>query len=70
MGHEMLYAILICTDPRCAEEFEAWGEPGDFDSLLCDRCNSALEAVGFSEISRAAVTQPHRMPYVQQRRAA
>ena len=71
MGQEMLYAILICTDERCAEEFEAWGEPGDFDSLLCESCDGVLEAVGFCEISGATVTQlPRRMPYVQQRRAA
>ena len=27
----MLYAILICSDESCADEFEAWGEVEDFD---------------------------------------
>ena len=44
----MLYAILICTDEACAEEFEAWGEPDDFDQLVCDGCGCVLQAVAFS----------------------
>jgi hypothetical protein len=67
----VLYAILICTDEGCAEEFEAWGEPADFDSLLCEHCGCTLQALAFSEVWRNTVTTlPHRTPHVQQRRAA
>jgi len=67
----MLYAILICTDENCGEEFEAWGEPGDFDVMACEECGCALEPLGYCEVSRATVTRlPRRLPYVQLRRAA
>jgi hypothetical protein len=44
----MLYAILICSDPACAEELEAWGEPADFDRLACD-CGCTLQAIAYGE---------------------
>ena len=44
----MLYAILICSDPACAEEFESYGEPADFDKLACD-CGCTLQAFAFCE---------------------
>jgi hypothetical protein len=44
----MLYAILICSDPACAEEFESYGEPADFDKLACD-CGCTLQAIAFCE---------------------
>jgi hypothetical protein len=68
----MLYAILICTDPSCAEEFEGWGEPGEFDALLCESCGCVLQAVAFSEVRPGAtVTRlPRFTPHVQQREAA
>jgi hypothetical protein len=67
----MLYAILICTDTGCAEEFEAWGEPDDFDDMLCEHCGCVLQPLGFCEVSALAVARlPRRLPYVQLRRAA
>ncbi len=68
----MLYAILICTDPSCAEEFEGWGERDEFDALLCESCGCVLQAVAFSEVRpEATVTSlPRFTPHVQQREAA
>jgi hypothetical protein len=67
----MLYAILICTDEACAEEFEAWGEPDELDSLVCECCDCVLQPLAFCEVSTATVLEmPRRTPYVQQRRAA
>ncbi len=68
----MLYAILTCTDPSCAEEFEGWGEPDEFDALLCESCGYVLQAVAFSEVRpEATVTRlPRFTPHVQQREAA
>jgi hypothetical protein len=68
----MLYAILICTDESCAEEFEAWGEADELDALICESCGCALQAVAFSE-ARPALTLtrlPRRTPHLQLRDAA
>jgi hypothetical protein len=51
----MLYAVLICTDESCAEEFEAWGELGDFDVMACDGCGCTLQAIELSEVSLSTV---------------
>jgi hypothetical protein len=67
----MLYATLICTDEACCEEFEAWGEPDDFDALLCEGCGCVLQPLGFCEVSVTTVTElPGRTPHVQLRDAA
>jgi hypothetical protein len=67
----MLYATLICTDPACAEEFEAWGEPDDFDALVCDHCGCVLQVLAFCEVNATSVTElPRRTPHVQLRNAA
>ena len=67
----MLYATLICTDPACAEEFEAWGEPHEFEAMLCEGCGCTLLALAFCEASVATITLlPRRPPYVQLRDAA
>lgn len=68
----MLYAILICTDESCAEEFEAWGEPDELDTLACDGCGCALQAVAFSEFRPVvALTRPPRSrPHLQLRKVA
>jgi hypothetical protein len=51
----MLCAILICSDPACAEELEALGHaPDDFDPLLCD-CGCTLQAIGFCEHVEARI---------------
>ena len=56
----MLYAMLICSDPDCAEELEAYGEPADFDRLVCD-CGCTLEAISFCEAHPAEISvQPAR----------
>ena len=68
----MLYAILICTDESCAEEFEAWGQPDEFDALLCESCGCTLQATAFCEVrTEATVTRlPRFTPHVQLREAA
>jgi hypothetical protein len=50
----MLYARLICSDVECAEEFEAWGEPGDFEALVCE-CGCTLQAIAFCEAQPATI---------------
>jgi hypothetical protein len=67
----MLYAILICTDESCAEEFEAWGELEEFDAMTCEGCGCALQAIAFSEVSLSTIVAfPRRTPHVQLRSAA
>jgi hypothetical protein len=67
----MLYALLICTDEDCAEEFEAWGELEDFEHMVCEGCECTLQALAFSEVSLATIVAfPRRTPHVQLRSAA
>ena len=67
----MLYAVLICSDQICAEEFEAWGELEDFDDMVCEGCGSTLQPLAFSDVSMATVVAfPRHTPYVQLRKAA
>jgi hypothetical protein len=67
----MLYASLICTDGSCAEEHEAWGEPIDFDSLVCEACGCVLQALAFSDVRSQTVAHlPRRVPSVRLREAA
>jgi hypothetical protein len=71
MTHAMLYALLICTDESCAEEFEAWGELADFDHMLCEGCGCTLQPVAFSEVSMSTIVAfPRVTPHVQLRDAA
>jgi hypothetical protein len=66
----MLYAILICTDEACAEEFEAWGEPDQLEHMLCEGCGCVLQAIAFSEVAPSPVSRLPRPPHVQLRDAA
>ena len=50
----MLYAILICSDQDCAEEFEGWGDPGDFEAMACE-CGCTLQVIAFSEYQEARI---------------
>jgi hypothetical protein len=63
----MLYAILICSDPACAEEFEAYGEPDDFERLACD-CGCTLQAIAFCEAQPAEIGP--KAPRIELHRAA
>jgi hypothetical protein len=57
----MLYATLICSDPDCAEELEAYGEPADLDRLAC-HCGCTLEAIAFYEAQLAQISvEPPRV---------
>jgi hypothetical protein len=67
MNVAMLYATLICSDEECAEEYEAWGEPGDFEKLACE-CGCTLQAIAFCEAQPATITPP--APVLELRRAA
>jgi len=44
----MLYAVLICSDPQCAEELEAHGELADFEQLACE-CGCTLQVISIDE---------------------
>jgi hypothetical protein len=67
----MLYAILICTDESCAEEFEAWGELEDLDDMVCEGCGCTLQPLAYSEVSYSTIVAfPRRTPHVQLRSAA
>jgi hypothetical protein len=70
-GVDVLYAILICSDDACAEEFEAWGELEDFDDMVCEGCGCTLQPLAFSEVSMSTIVAfPRRTPHVQLRDAA
>jgi hypothetical protein len=67
----MLYAVLICSDEACAEEFEAWGELADFDDMVCEGCGCTLQPLAFSEVSMSTIVAfPRVTPHVQLRDAA
>jgi hypothetical protein len=67
----MFYAVLICSDEACAEEFEAWGELEDFEQLVCEGCGCLLQPISFAETEPARIVPlPRRTPGVQLRRAA
>jgi hypothetical protein len=63
----MLYAVLICSDPECAEEFEGWGEPGDLETMACD-CGCTLQAIAFCEVQEATIRPV--IPHLELRQAA
>ena len=54
----MLYALLICTDEACAEEFEAWGEIEDFDDMVCEGCGCTLQSLNVWEVVEMRVSRP------------
>jgi hypothetical protein len=62
----MLYATLICSDPACADEFEAYGGPDDFERLACD-CGCTLQAIAFCEAQPAEIGP--KAPRLELRRA-
>jgi hypothetical protein len=71
MAADMLYAVLICSDEACAEEFEAWGELEDFDAMACEGCGCTLQALAFCEVSMSTIVAfPRRTPHVRLRDAA
>jgi len=71
MERVMLYAVLICSDEACAEEFEAWGELEDFDDMVCEGCGCMLQPLAFSDVSTATIVAfPRHVPHVQLRKAA
>ena len=45
----MFHALLICSDPKCTETFEAWaGTLEELEALACD-CGCSLELLEVSE---------------------
>jgi hypothetical protein len=50
----MLYVLLICSDPACAQELEGWGEPADFETMACE-CGCTVQAIAFCEYREAAI---------------
>ena len=67
----MLYAVLICTDEACAEEFEAWGELEDFDDMVCEGCGCTLQPLLFDLLVALSLLGlelrqlvPRRLPFL------
>ena len=56
----MLYAILICSDPECAEEFEGYGEPAELEHLACE-CGCTLQAIAFCEAQPVQLAPPAQL---------
>jgi hypothetical protein len=50
----VLYAILICSDPDCAQDFEGWGELDDFETMACE-CGCTLQALAFCEAEEVTI---------------
>lgn len=49
----MVYALLICSEDACTDEFEAYGTLEEVETLGCD-CGCALQLISVSD------TQPAR----------
>ena len=47
----MLVALLICSDPDCAEQHEGYGSLEELDGLVCEHCECTLQAIGWVEIA-------------------
>ena len=45
----MLYAILDCSGRSCDAQYEAWAEPDQLEELVCELCDSPLEAIAYAE---------------------
>jgi hypothetical protein len=48
----VLYAILICSDPDCAQELE--GSAEDLEAMACE-CGCTLEALAFYEVEEVEI---------------
>jgi hypothetical protein len=57
----MLYAILICSDPECAEEIESYDDLPDLEHLVCD-CGCTLQVVSIDEARPAELRVAARLP--------
>jgi hypothetical protein len=44
----MVYALLICSDDDCTDEFEAWGTIEELEALACE-CGCALQLISISD---------------------
>ena len=45
----MVYALLVCSDGRCPESFETWGELTELEALACE-CGCALQLISVSDV--------------------
>jgi hypothetical protein len=54
-GGAMLFSILVCSDDGCDAVYEAWCEDRELESLACELCGCALQAVAFSNPSTNGV---------------
>jgi hypothetical protein len=48
----MVYALLICSEDGCTDEFEAWGTLEEVEALGCD-CGCALQLISVSDAEAA-----------------
>ena len=54
----MFHALLICSDPKCTETFEAWaGTLEELEALACD-CGCALALWSISEVESDGGEEP------------
>jgi hypothetical protein len=50
----VLFAILVCSsEGDCDAVYEAWGLAAELESLCCELCGCALQAVAFSHAADA-----------------
>jgi hypothetical protein len=61
----VLYALLICSDPGCAEELEAYPGEVNLEELVCE-CGCSMQAIAFGEVEfaglRTGVSSLPRLP--------
>jgi hypothetical protein len=48
----MVYALLVCSETECTDEFEAFGTLEDVDALACE-CGCALQLISVSDTEPA-----------------
>jgi hypothetical protein len=64
----VIYALLTCSDDACEATYEGWGELEELESIACELCGCALQAVAFTEAGRSS--RSSRSPDIQLRDAA
>lgn len=54
----MLFAVLVCSDLDCPTTYEAWGELGELEGLVCEDCGCALQIVRYAYASENGAESP------------
>jgi len=48
----MFHALIVCSDPGCADSFEAWGTLEELEALACE-CGCSLAILTLGEADEA-----------------